>query len=304
MHRVVTVVILCACAVAAPDAWAIDIDDFVSAENDRFTNDPSFIMNQYNLSGVARSSNARWATLVSRNVFVSSNHFFPAPDGTKVLRFYETNDPNGPFVERIVVDGQRIGASDIWVGVLDSPVPEGYATYDIATQDITSASEFNASVYRDKNAYLFGKTASFGGFRQMGVGRNVLDGWLDNVDAAGTIDDAMTADDELTQRFQVTYEAVLESGDSGGPMFVDVNNDGNLTLVGTNWILAATNPISTASGFAYLGNYDAEIQAFINANPIPDPQPVAVGVVGLPVAPVLLGLGVVVLIRRAGQSAA
>lgn len=260
------------------DARAIEIEGYVSAENDRFANDPSFIMDQYDLSGVARSSDGRWATLVSRTVFASANHFHPAADGTATITFYETNDLTGPAVTRTVVSGQRVDSSDIWLGELDTPVPVGYAVYDFATEDINNATDFGNSIYNEVNSFMFGKTDTISGDGNVGVGRNVLDGWLEEVTVAGTTDDAMTADAETGPGARVEYEAVLESGDSGGPMFVDLNNDGNLTFVGTNWILASTNPVTPASGFAYLGNYDSQI---------PEPTTIA-----------LLGVGGLAMIRR------
>lgn len=258
---------------SGPAAYGIAIDDFVSAENDRFANSSSFIMDAYDLSGVGLSSDGRWVTLVADDVFVSANHYHPSTSGSTVT-FYPTNDPNGASATRTVVDGQRIGSSDIWMGVLDSPLPSEYAAYTFATEDIDNATEFAGSVYNDENAFLFGHSGTFSGDLNMAVGRNALDGWLDDVNAAGTTDDAMTARDDL-EPVDVTYEALLESGDSGGPMFVDLNDDGNLTLVGSNWIVAGVTGPGDLNGFAYYGNYDQQMRDFI-----PEPASLAFLAVG------------------------
>lgn len=263
---------LVACAMfnlsAVCSVRAIDIDDFLSAENDRFANSSSFIMDQFDLSGVGRSSDGRWATLVSRTVFVSANHFHPDASGSTTATFYETNDPNGNTVTRTVSSGQRIDSSDVWMGVLDSPVPTSYAVYDFATEDIDNATEFTASVYNGENSYMFGQSGTFSGDQDIAVGRNVLDGWLDSVTVSGTTDDAMTATDDI-EAFDVQYEALLESGDSGGPMFAELTS-GDLTLVGSNWIVAGML-VTDENGFAYYGNYDEQMQSFIDSNPIPEP---------------------------------
>lgn len=225
-------------------------------------------MDGYDLSGVSRSSDNKWATLLSRNVFASANHFHPSTDGTRTITFYKTNDPSGSSVTRTVIDGQRIGTSDIWLGVLDSPVPVGYAVYDFATEEINNASEFLTSIYKGENAFMFGRTNTHGGDLNVGVGRNLLDGWVD------ATHDAITATDDAVAPDHVTYEALLELYDSGGPLFVDLNDDGNLTLVGTNWFVDPDG-LADVNGFTYLGNYDALIQAYIDSNPVPEPTSLA-----------------------------
>ncbi|MFO7908330.1 MAG: PEP-CTERM sorting domain-containing protein [Pirellulaceae bacterium] len=269
--------ILAGCLLATNYVFAIEIDDFTSAENDRFANDPSFVMNDYDLSGVGRSNDGRWATLVSRNVFVSADHFHPKTDGSARVTFSLTNDPDDETtVTRTVARGQRIDSSDIWMGVLETALPEGYAVYDFATEDIANETEFGASVYNGENAYMFGRSPNFSGTEDVAVGRNVLDGWRDNMSAAGTTDDALTADVERGAS-DVPYEALLEGRDSGAPMFVD-DADANfdLRLVGSNWIVEETvGSSSNVNGFAYFGNYDQQMQQVIDSHPIPEPGSLA-----------------------------
>lgn len=216
--------------------FAISIQGFTSATNDRFENSSSFVADGFDLSGVGRSSNGTWATMVSSNVFVSSNHF--RPSDTSTITFYETNDPTGSSVTVGVADGsgQRVSDSDLWVGVLDTPLSGSYGNFSFATQNASTFLELTAAGYGGANAYLFGNSpTAFSTDQNVAVGRNILDGYL-NVSAAGTTDDAILATDNDPGGVQ--YEALLQGGDSGGPMFVDIA--GELVFVGTNWIVASS----------------------------------------------------------------
>lgn len=256
------------------------IDGFTVPTNDRFDNDPSFIMNSFDLSGVAISDNGignhRWVTMVSENVFLSADHFAP-PVGTAV-RFYATNDPAGPFVTRTVTSNyQQVDNTDVIMGVLDAPLPIGYTSYSIATEDINNAT-FGASSYAGANAYMFGRSPSaYAPSLDMAVGRNRLDIWADGFagfppyvgDVIGAIDNdpGPPADPNY-----VTYEAMLGGTASGAPLFVE--EGGELTLVGINWFIGDTGGADPQdlSAMTYLGNYDEEILAFINANAVPEPS--------------------------------
>lgn len=244
------------------------IDGFTSATNDRFENHTSFVANSYDLSGVGRSSDGRWGTLISPNVFLSANHYHPSNSST--MTFFETNDPNGPSLTIGVQSGQRMGMSDIWVGVLDSPVTSGYNHYDFATEDITNLAEFSASPYALENAYLFGRSpSSFGSLTDVAVGRNILDSW----DDFSSADAIIAIDNQPTDGNYVTYEAFLQTGDSGAPLMVDDGN-GNLKVLGANWFIdSATFGIGLRdySGMSYTGNWDDDIQTVIDTNPVPEP---------------------------------
>lgn len=257
---------------------AILIDNFSNLINDRFANDAQFIADNYNLSGVAIANDGRWATMVSENVFLSSNHYFPA-NGTNVT-FYSSNDPNGSSLTRSIQKSEQVGASDIRIGTLDGGLGSSFSFYDFATDDTTNdntgggpfganSESFVNSPYYQADAYMFGRSpTSFPISQDMAVGRNRLDTWFDDATAAGTTDDAMgAAYNAPGDANYLQYEALLKSGDSGGPMMVDTGN-GQMTIVGMNWFTTTAD----VNGFSYVGNYDAEIQSYIDANPIPEPQ--------------------------------
>jgi len=257
-------------------AQALSIAGYSSATNDRFADDPSFIGAAYDWSGVALTTSGYWGTLVSRNVFVSANHYHPANGNT--FEFFPGNDPNATPITRTVSSGQRIGSSDVWVGVLDAPVPTGIATYQYATDSITSSWQFDYSSIKNKNSWMVGKGSSFSGTNNMTVGRNRLDYWFDSVEVGGTTDDAVAAENEAQgESGYVDYEAYLVGGDSGGPMLLD-DGSGALKLTGINWFIGTLdNNGNKISGFSYVGNYSDDIQDYIDANPVPETGGVLVG---------------------------
>jgi hypothetical protein len=269
---------------------AILIDNFSSLAHDRFSNDASFVADGYDLSGVAiadinpasntSSTDGRWLTMVSRNVFLSVQHanFYPA-NGQNVS-FYASNDPLGGSTTRTVQSSQPIGTSDVRIGVLDAPLPSSYAFYDYAsaTFDPTGFSagtvgEAPGAPYYDQNAFIFGRSpTNWVTENDIAVGRNVLDRWV--VDAAGTHDAIAAIRDSSGDTNYSSSEAYLQTGDSGGPLMVD-NGSGGLTIVGLNWFINTLEDGSQINGFSYLGNYSDDIDAYIAAHPVPEPRQVA-----------------------------
>jgi hypothetical protein len=261
-----------------PAGFAITIASYsASPENfDRFTNSPSFVADSYDLSGIALNDSGRWLTMISPNTFLSSNHFAPATNSS--VTFYASNNPlGGTFTTTVTGTSQRVGLSDIWIGTLATPLPGGYSFYDFATQDTTNnsmgqgsanAESFINSPYYLADAYLFGRSAgTFDVSLDMAVGRNTIDDFLLNADAAGTIDVAfLTVVDAEGEGNFLPGEALLVGGDSGAPLFVDDN--GSFTLVGINWFVAND---SSFNGMANVGNYTDEINAFLDLHSVPEP---------------------------------
>ena len=264
--KIVLAVLLTATPIANAD---ITIRDYSDATNDRFTNDPSFVMAGFDLSGIAQNETGRWATAISRNIVLSAAHY--APGG--ILRFYPGNDLSiSPYL-RSIVSGTRVPGTDLWLGVLDRPLPNDITHYPFATEplsgpppspnvELTLAA---AGVYQDANAYLLGRSPkSDTAFHDQAVGRNRITGYVENVPFQ-TNNDA----DSLIFHFDsvasgVEFEAEFNVGDSGGPTFVEV--DGTLVLLGSNSFVFDVNTISgldTGSGVNYTGNQTAFINQYI-----------------------------------------
>ena len=248
-------------------ARAVIIDNFTSATNDRFANDPSFVGGAFDWSGVGRGSSGQWATLVADNVFISANHLHPSV-GTS-LTFYASNDSSGPSATVTVSSGQRIGSSDLWIGLLSSRLSPIYATYDYLTGDITNSADFAASAVVNTIAKVTGLSPSaWSSTLDVAVGENVIDLWATDVSAGGTTDDSLVSLYQTGVNDRI-YETLLQGGDSGAPLFLTAGS--TLYLAGINWWegqVTIGNAVYNASGYSYLGNYDETISAFISAHSI------------------------------------
>jgi hypothetical protein len=273
----------------------IAIDSYTANTNDRFTNHSTFIASGFNLSGIGQTESGRWATAISRNVIVSANHFEPSG----AIRFYSDNNPSTAPVTRTIVSGQRVGISDLYIAVLDSELPNSIVHYSYANEILTTGATspivgFNAGIYQNLNAYMVGLSPeSRPVFQDQAVGRNEISGYLENINFLGNStndnDALLLVKDAVGSPQYVTYEAYVQSGDSGAPLFVSIN--GEFRLLGTN-AFNGTIDSKSVSGINYIGNQASAINAYIVA--VPEPSTTLLVALG--------GMGAMILRRRFSSS--
>jgi len=273
----------------------IHIDGYTDATNDRFTNSGSFILNGYSLSGVGQVSSSsgqrRWATLLAPNIVLSAWHY-PPPTNSSVT-FYLDNDPNStPVVRTVTNNSVRVGATDLWIGVLNAPVT-GATYYDIADEALTGPPGGNsgnivaAGSLQGVNTFMFGLSPKANvAWRDQAVGRNRISGYWENVGYLGTDDDTLILEyNQSSSPDYVQYESYLRGGDSGGPMFME--QAGSLVLLGTNaFVLSNGSGQTVASGVNYVGNQATFIRNFIQVNGVQEPTTALIlwGLAGLGLA--------------------
>jgi hypothetical protein len=274
---------------------SINIIGYDPQTNDRFVNDASFVAGDLDLSGLAlvdtgqipdftEDDGGRWVTMLSRNVFITANHFGPRVGSS--VTFHQTNDAQGASFTASIEETMRIGNTDIRVGTLDAALPGGYAYYDILNAPFSSVSPV---LITGPDVLTFGRSeGDYAVNQDVAVGKNNLNLFFPSQTVGGATGDAgvMTFDDP-----GLTFESQFASGDSGAPVMVDVG--GNLTMVGVNWFVGSINSDETdISGFTFLPNYQSEIQTYIDENP---------AVIAVPessVSTLLLGLGALGVVFR------
>ena len=261
------------------------IDSYTAATNDRFTNNGTlFEARSFNLSGIGQTSAGGWATLISPNVVVSAFHAKPSTDS--VINFYPSNDPMSNVVQRTVTSTNvRVGSTDLWIGVLDSNVPDTIRPYSYANVFLIGTApgatvDFvvtDAGVFQNVNAYMVGRSPeSFPPNQSQAIGRNKITGFAENAKFGSSDNDSLImAYDAMGSSDYVTFETRLVSGDSGAPFFVESN--GNLLLLGTNAFRIDIGTTPVGSGINYIGNQSSFISDFVAINAVPEPSSLFLG---------------------------
>jgi hypothetical protein len=261
------------------------IQNFSPASNDRFANDPAFIGSGWDWSGVGRSNNNTWGTLITDSVFLSAAHYHPGVGNQ--MTFFAGNDPGAVPVTRTVVSGQKIATSDLWIGFLDSSLPATITPYEFLRGAVTEDS-FGISVLLNLPTFMGGLTPTTTGYgaasaTRQTVGTNRLEGFVEDLAAAGAVGDALLTvqnqQGDGTYGFTTTgYEAQLQSGDSGSPLMIPTGSGlilaGIATAIGTADI--DPSPTSEANrpvtAFTYTGSHTEEIVTLVpELATIPEP---------------------------------
>lgn len=262
---------------------ALVVTGYTNATNDRFSNDPAFIASGFDLSGIGQAASGRWATAISRNVVITAAHFRP----TGNVYFHPGNDPSTAPVVRTIVSGSRVGSSDLYVSVLNKPLPSSIAHYSFAQEMLAGpppvgdeAFLVSAGIYQDLNAYMFGLSPfdksldpNRSAFTDQAVGRNLISGYSENFPfQANTDNDTLILFfDGIGTANHVQYESRVVGGDSGAPLFVDLG--GEFRLLGVNSFRFNDN---SGSGITYTGNKTSLINGYIQFYAVPEPGTVAV----------------------------
>ncbi len=243
-------------------SFGLEIDGFTQQTNERFKDSASFVGTGMDLSGIGRDNSGRWATLISPSIFISANHF--APSGT--VSFYEDNNPAKTAVKRNVVSGSRIGNSDLYIGNLDAPVSPNITHYNFATS--TAGLSSSTIAYQVGNPDV-NKTldSGFPNTLNMVMGLNKLDSFRNRTHSGSTSDSFWTAQESITHYNgrHVNYEALVQNGDSGSPLFV-TDNSKQITIIGTGWFkgnLFSLSGSRPASVYTFTGSHTREIDAYI-----------------------------------------
>lgn len=226
---------LAACAaIASADMFLQGIggDHAMSSTHDRFYAgaDRAFIGEPYDWSGVGRSSNGAWITMISPTHFVSANHYHPNAGDT--ITFYEGNTLTGRAraytVDAFGFDTTYAGqSSDLWLGRLTAPLNPKHRI-----------AQYPVLALGSDAAYLGSFMFAYGAPNRVGTSR------------IGAVVDDFEIGRTRTMRFWFHAEegtgtgagdCHLIGGDSGGPSFALVG--GRLTLVGVHFTTNDTNGV-------------------------------------------------------------
>ncbi len=291
-------------------ASAVVTANFTAAENLRFEDDPAFIGNPYDWSGVGRSTsgtfNREWATLLGENYFISAVHYHPTTGET--ISFAGGNSPSSPVFNYTVAGGFAVPGTDLWIGYTAGAIEPSLKRYSYST---TAANSLSGTGLVGSNLLVSGDNVAGGAGTNADhvVGTNQAESWLESgtnnftvpgatvqLQSAINFDVLITFENEendTTNTF-TTHESQVQGGDSGGPLFAIVGGD--LQLVGIGYAVIPEldgNFIQTddpdpdesraASLFSYVGSYESELAATIALVPGAVPEPSALGFLALSV---------------------
>jgi hypothetical protein len=237
-------------------AWsALTIQNYNPSQHDRFANNANFIGSGFDWGGVGRTSGS-WGTLISPTFVLTATH----AAGSGPIRFYTSNDPNGGFVQRNIVQNivlTQVGSdrpSDLTLSRLDSAVT-GVDFFPIL--DLP-----NSAHYINQELFVFGRSNTADPFTSVRLGRNNIDQVLPlfshpNLNGGNSKNDVFIYDFDNPGGVGAD-EARVEGGDSGASSFVIAN--GAPALVGIHWFQYDARDFSGGK----LGSGDSLVSSFVD----------------------------------------
>lgn len=286
------------------------VSNYSDATNLRFDDNPSFIGDAFDLSGVGRITSASaglavegtWATAIGDNYFLSANHYFP-PNGSEI-RFTAGNSGASPSFTYQVGGGFRVGTTDIWVGYTLQAMDPSIARYSYTTQDANNLGELglgNDTLYMNGDL-LEGRPGLVGdhvlgtnqaeSFYNEGSGQFLTPETVITPFSppSGFINDMVILFDNLPgdDSAPLIHESKLTGGDSGSPLFsasgstLTVLGVGSLVYNLSGNFIDTSGPVGSpgdpredreATFYSYVGSYTDEMNTAIAKVPAPIPEP-------------------------------
>ena len=270
-------------SMAVEASAALFVTGYTPETNDRFTNHPNFIASSFNLGGIGQTSTGQFATAISGNVVIGSWKNQP----TGQVYFFENNNPTSSPIVRNIISPTRIAGTDLFLGVLDAALPTTITPFSFTRTTLSGppATITSAGPFGGVNTFVVGTSdivpgsyPGAAGYTNQRVGRNrvggptVPNGYVENVALTGfdgtNMDALLLHRNGPTEANFVEYEAWMQAGDEGAPVFME--EGGKLTLLGTN--LYNWNAAASLVGVSFVGNSAAAIDGFIEANTVPEPM--------------------------------
>lgn len=292
-----TLVGLSAMAVTAhPLAAALVVNGYTPAtagKYDRFANDGAFIGSAYDWSGVGRTTSGRWGVLISPSFVLSAYHHMPSVD--EEIRFYASNDPSGSYATNTILSRVRLTGTDLSLASDLALIQLGEATTGAATYAIGNP----ATNLIGRELYVWGQANNSNKYLNVRLGRNEVTEVLPNFFASQSLGqgDVFTYDYDTSAAGLGGDEALLTTGDSGGPSFT-IGADGLPELVGIHWFTYPDSGPPQGSGDTLVTSFINQLNSAMAATGSSERVTVAVVPEPNSLGLVLAGLSVVLIRRR------
>ncbi|HZZ27898.1 MAG TPA: PEP-CTERM sorting domain-containing protein [Pirellulales bacterium] len=251
---------------------AIDYDRFDNAS--AFIGNPGNwpagappVNNPYPWTGVGRGINGAWGTMISPSYIVSADHF--APSGT--VRFYYTNNPNGPYEDRTIVASEWLetavpgDSSDVWIAKLNQPVSSNVAIYPLLSLPKSSDYSGLGIATFGLSDVPSGVDPVAGNSTSVRLGRNTINWASTTAYSSGTtLSDGPYVMNYTYQNPGVgADESYQIAGDSGAPTFFEYAGS-KPALLGVHWFTDVNSMGIPYSADSFLPPYASDIQTAMN----------------------------------------